>query len=209
MAQTVALARGSVTCTANGTHRVTVYTNSASYVSTRVIVNSFVVYNSTVPYFATYIGGVLSLIPNGQRGVPIGMIPRNTNQRVSSVAVLPFNNAVQSSSPTVAISNSSFSAANSFYYNPVFAYPSNRSGAAADWGTFNANDGNNISDVSGNFSNSTFFPTTHPSFFASNFYMGPSDVLSWWAAEANSTSIKFAGKATQTVYYNFTLIHES
>jgi len=189
MAQTVTLARGSVTCYANGSTRATVFTNSASYTATRVIVNSFTVWNSSVPYYTSNIkcGGYLSLIPNGQKGSLLAQLPSVGN--TSTLSVIPFSNA---NSPNGINPPGSTTA-----YNPTFMlYTSTSTGSQPAWDNFTSVSLANITNVYGNI-------------FPSNFYMGPSDSLSWFPNASPSNYPKYSGFTTQTIYYNFTLINES
>jgi hypothetical protein len=189
MAQTVALARGSVTCYANGSTRATVFTNSASYTATRVIVNSFTVWNSSVPYYTNNMrcGGYLTLIPSGQKGALLAQLPSISAS--STVSVIPFSNANNPNGYNPPGSTTG--------YNPTYAFsPQSGTGAQPAWD---------------NFTNASYVNITNSygGVFPSNFYMGPSDVLSWFASTSPSNYPKYSGFTTQTIYYNFTLIHES
>lgn len=197
MPQTISLQRGSVTYLADGSSTAnitTLFTNSASGIATRVIINYITINNPFISggnvanrIFQTQ--GYLGLV-NGNASTMIGYMQGSVTNPGLTIGVM-------TSSMPISDSGSPFSTAN-LGVNFV-----NGAIATNEVGWQNQRPNNFQFNVGG----------TAQGYCPRTFWIGPSDSIRWWPRL--SQWLEQSGKTqiprivTQTLYYSFTLITES
>lgn len=197
MPTTVSLQRGSVTYLADGSSTAnitTLFTNSASGIATRVIINYITINNP-------YVGGGNINTRNYQAQGYLGLVNGNASTIIAymqgTVTTPNITNGVMTASMPIADSGAPFSTAG------LGVNFTNTAIATNEIGWQNQRPNNIQFNVGG--AAQGYCPRT--------FWIGPSDSIRWWPRL--SQWIEQSGKTTiprivtQTLYYSFTLITES